>query len=199
MEIDSKTIATTCNYHQSFISCPLPSIEQADVFCRSEARPFVALYPTLWSQSPKQITTSPSQSCRTKEDKPNMQYVKIVNPLIKPVTSSFMQPFLAYIFPSKSQHIRPQNFHILSRLHVTWQHKVGSMGQEAGRVSAFDAVVKTWDTANMYSSRVSEKVFGEAITKYDIPRSQVIIITKPLFPVCEDQVEVRKNPRYINR
>jgi aryl-alcohol dehydrogenase-like predicted oxidoreductase len=72
--------------------------------------------------------------------------------------------------------------------------------------AAFDAGVNTWDTANMYSNGVSEEIVGEAIKKYDIPRSQVVIMTKAFFPVCEDQVgtsnggpEIRNDPRYINR
>jgi aryl-alcohol dehydrogenase-like predicted oxidoreductase len=72
--------------------------------------------------------------------------------------------------------------------------------------AAFDAGVNTWDTANMYSNGVSEEIIGEAIKKYEIPRSQIVIMTKAFFPVAEDQVgtfnggpEIRKDPRYINR
>jgi aryl-alcohol dehydrogenase-like predicted oxidoreductase len=72
--------------------------------------------------------------------------------------------------------------------------------------AAFDAGVNTWDTANMYSNGVSEEIIGEALEKYSIPRSQVVIMTKAYFPVCEDAVgtsnggpEVRRDPRYVNR
>lgn len=72
--------------------------------------------------------------------------------------------------------------------------------------AAFDAGVNTWDTANMYSNGVSEEIIGEAIKKYDIPRSQVVIMTKSFFPAAEDQVgtfsgrpELRQDPRYVNR
>ena len=72
--------------------------------------------------------------------------------------------------------------------------------------AAFDAGVNTWDTANMYSNGVSEEIIGEAIQKYSIPRSQIVIMTKAYFPVCEDQIgtsnaapEIRTDPRYVNR
>lgn len=72
--------------------------------------------------------------------------------------------------------------------------------------AAYDAGINTWDTANMYSHGVSEKIIGETLKKYNIPRSTVVIMTKAYFPVAEDQMgvsngspEVAAQPQYQNR
>jgi aryl-alcohol dehydrogenase-like predicted oxidoreductase len=72
--------------------------------------------------------------------------------------------------------------------------------------AAFDAGINTWDTANMYSNGESERVVGMALRQHNIPRSQVVIMTKAYFPVNEDDVglltnrpEVALLPRFVNR
>jgi len=37
----------------------------------------------------------------------------------------------------------------------------------------YDAGIRTWDTANVYSSGVSERILGNAMKKYQIPRKKV--------------------------
>lgn len=44
--------------------------------------------------------------------------------------------------------------------------------------AAFDRGLNTWDTANVYSNGVSEKIIGKAIKKYKIPRHKLVICTK---------------------
>ncbi|TFK62211.1 Aldo/keto reductase [Pluteus cervinus] len=44
--------------------------------------------------------------------------------------------------------------------------------------AAWDKGVNTIDTANVYSNGVSERIIGNFIKKYEIPRSEVIIATK---------------------
>ncbi|KAG0647321.1 Aldo-keto reductase dtxS3 [Hyphodiscus hymeniophilus] len=44
--------------------------------------------------------------------------------------------------------------------------------------AAYDRGVNTWDTANVYSNGVSEKIIGNAITKYEIPRHKLVLMTK---------------------
>jgi aryl-alcohol dehydrogenase-like predicted oxidoreductase len=44
--------------------------------------------------------------------------------------------------------------------------------------AAYDRGLNTWDTANVYSSGVSEEIIGKAIKKYEIPRHKLVILTK---------------------
>ncbi|KAH8829118.1 NADP-dependent oxidoreductase domain-containing protein [Flagelloscypha sp. PMI_526] len=56
-------------------------------------------------------------------------------------------------------------------------------GNEALEVlkAAWDQGINTFDTANAYSNGVSEKVLGEFINKYNIPREKILILTKCWF------------------
>lgn len=49
--------------------------------------------------------------------------------------------------------------------------------------AAYDHGINTWDTANVYSNGVSEKIFATAMKKYNIPRERVVIMTKCFFSV----------------
>ncbi|KAK7452148.1 hypothetical protein VKT23_012253 [Stygiomarasmius scandens] len=53
-------------------------------------------------------------------------------------------------------------------------------GDEAIRVlkAAWDRGINTFDTANMYSNGESEKVLGNFIEKCNIPRNEILILTK---------------------
>lgn len=44
--------------------------------------------------------------------------------------------------------------------------------------AAYDIGINTWDTANVYSNGVSEKVIAKAIKKYNIPRERLVLLTK---------------------
>jgi aryl-alcohol dehydrogenase-like predicted oxidoreductase len=50
---------------------------------------------------------------------------------------------------------------------------------------AYDVGINTWDTANIYSHGVSEKIIGKALKQYDIPRNKVVILSKCYFGVNE--------------
>ncbi|KAF8328980.1 aryl-alcohol dehydrogenase [Amanita rubescens] len=49
--------------------------------------------------------------------------------------------------------------------------------------AAYDAGINTFDTANVYSNGVSEIVLGKAIKKFNLPRDEIVIMTKVYFPV----------------
>jgi aryl-alcohol dehydrogenase-like predicted oxidoreductase len=46
---------------------------------------------------------------------------------------------------------------------------------------AYDCGINTWDTADIYSNGLSEKIMGKAIQHYEIPRSSIVIMTKFYF------------------
>ncbi|KAF2154686.1 Aldo/keto reductase [Myriangium duriaei CBS 260.36] len=53
---------------------------------------------------------------------------------------------------------------------------------------AYDHGINTWDTADVYSHGESEKIIRKAIDKYNIPREQLVILSKCYFGVTpEDQ------------
>jgi len=59
---------------------------------------------------------------------------------------------------------------------------------------AYDLGINTFDTANTYSNGASETIIGKALTRYSIPRSRVVIMTKLYYPVLEDDPDTRPNP-----
>ncbi|KAI9845347.1 MAG: hypothetical protein M1837_004969 [Sclerophora amabilis] len=52
--------------------------------------------------------------------------------------------------------------------------------------AAYDKGLNTWDTANVYSNGMSEKIVGNAIKKYGIPRHKIIVMTKCFAVVGEE-------------
>ncbi|KAJ6543543.1 Aldo/keto reductase [Mycena vulgaris] len=48
---------------------------------------------------------------------------------------------------------------------------------------AYDAGINTFDTANMYSNGMSEVVLGNAIKKLQLPREEIVVMTKVRHPV----------------
>ncbi|KAJ5091208.1 hypothetical protein NUU61_006078 [Penicillium alfredii] len=59
---------------------------------------------------------------------------------------------------------------------------------------AYDMGINTFDTANTYSNGISESIIGTALTRYNIPRSRVVIMTKLYYPVLEDTPDLRPSP-----
>lgn len=51
---------------------------------------------------------------------------------------------------------------------------------------AFDRGINTWDTADVYSHGESERIIGNAIEHYQLPRHKLVLMTKCYFPVSED-------------
>ncbi|KAF1813177.1 Aldo/keto reductase [Eremomyces bilateralis CBS 781.70] len=72
---------------------------------------------------------------------------------------------------------------------------------------AYDVGLNTWDTANSYSNGISEKVIGNAIKKYKIPRHKLVILTKCYGYVSEDPAfrtvnvgpQIAKSKDYVNQ
>ncbi|CAE6463641.1 unnamed protein product [Rhizoctonia solani] len=52
--------------------------------------------------------------------------------------------------------------------------------------AAYDAGIQTFDTADMYSSGMSEVILGKAIKKFNLPRDEIVIMTKVFSPVGKD-------------
>ncbi|KAJ7479532.1 Aldo/keto reductase [Mycena latifolia] len=48
---------------------------------------------------------------------------------------------------------------------------------------AYEAGIQTFDTANMYSNGMSEIVLGNAIKKLQLPREEIVVMTKVRHPV----------------
>jgi hypothetical protein len=52
--------------------------------------------------------------------------------------------------------------------------------------AAYDCGINTWDTANTYCNGRGEEIIGKAITKFNIPRHKLVIMTKCAHPVGEE-------------
>ncbi|KAG8880517.1 hypothetical protein FRB98_005045 [Tulasnella sp. 332] len=73
---------------------------------------------------------------------------------------------------------------------------------------AYDLGINAFDTANVYSNGMSEVILGKAIKQHNLPRDEIVVMTKVRHPVNEDMdgallvrasVEERYRMRYANR
>lgn len=75
---------------------------------------------------------------------------------------------------------------------MTWGHQAWAkwIKPEAEALpllkAAFDAGITTWDTSGSYSNGESERIIGKSIKQYNIPREQLVILTKCYFGVSEN-------------
>ncbi|KAJ7804018.1 NADP-dependent oxidoreductase domain-containing protein [Mycena olivaceomarginata] len=51
--------------------------------------------------------------------------------------------------------------------------------------AAYDAGINTFDTANGYSNGLSEEVLGRAIRAHNLPRDEIVVMTKVFFAVSK--------------
>lgn len=51
---------------------------------------------------------------------------------------------------------------------------------------AYKSGINTWDTADIYSHGISEKIIAKALKQYNIPRNKVVILSKCYFGVNEE-------------
>ena len=63
---------------------------------------------------------------------------------------------------------------------------------------AYDCGINTWDTADVYSNGLSERIIGNAIRKYNIPRSRLVILSKVFFGVDSSGAQPRIGPMSAN-
>lgn len=52
--------------------------------------------------------------------------------------------------------------------------------------AAYDMGINTFDTADFYSNGMSEVVLGKAIKQLQLPRDEIVVMTKVYFPVAHD-------------
>ncbi|KAL1947071.1 hypothetical protein VTO73DRAFT_14032 [Trametes versicolor] len=72
-----------------------------------------------------------------------------------------------------------------------WQGWV--LGEEEGLKHikfAYDNGITTFDTANVYSNGLSEVILGKAIKQFNLPREELVIMTKVYFPRPDDPAKV---------
>ncbi|KAG8700344.1 hypothetical protein FRC08_004758 [Ceratobasidium sp. 394] len=58
------------------------------------------------------------------------------------------------------------------------------LGEEEGIEhikAAYDAGIQTFDTANAYSNGESERILGKAIKQLNLPRDEIVVMTKVMF------------------
>ncbi|KAF8607860.1 Aldo/keto reductase [Ceratobasidium sp. AG-I] len=63
-----------------------------------------------------------------------------------------------------------------------WQKWV--LGEEEGIAhikKAYDMGIQTFDTANVYSNGLSEVILGKAIKQHNLPRDEIVVLTKVYF------------------
>ncbi len=52
--------------------------------------------------------------------------------------------------------------------------------------AAYDLGINAFDTANVYSNGLSERILGKAIKQYKLPRDEIVVMTKLNFTVGRD-------------
>jgi len=72
--------------------------------------------------------------------------------------------------------------------HKGWQEWVLEDQEEAFKhiKYAYDHGIQTFDTANIYSNGLAEVILGKAIKKHNLPRDELVIMTKVYFPVAKE-------------
>ncbi|EIW83680.1 Aldo keto reductase [Coniophora puteana RWD-64-598 SS2] len=64
-----------------------------------------------------------------------------------------------------------------------------SLGEEEGIAhikAAYDVGIQSFDTANVYSNGLSEIILGKAIKKHNLPREEIVVMTKVYFTVARE-------------
>ncbi|KAF7375750.1 Aldo-ket-red domain-containing protein [Mycena sanguinolenta] len=56
--------------------------------------------------------------------------------------------------------------------------------------AAYAAGINTFDTADGYSNGLSEEILGRAIKKHNLPRDEIVVMTKLFLPVSKNPEEV---------
>lgn len=56
--------------------------------------------------------------------------------------------------------------------------------------AGYDKGIRTYDTADVYSNGLSERILGEFLREYKIKRDKVVILTKVFFPTDEGEYPV---------
>ena len=69
--------------------------------------------------------------------------------------------------------------------------------------AAYDAGIRTFDTANMYSNGLSEIYIGKFIKRFNIPREKLVIISKTCFLTGDPKSALRSEDltsvEYLNQ
>nr|GAT53243.1 predicted protein [Mycena chlorophos] len=55
---------------------------------------------------------------------------------------------------------------------------------------AYDAGINAFDTANVYSNGESERILGKAICQLNLPRDEIVVLSKVFFTVCREPGQV---------
>ncbi|KAG8944645.1 hypothetical protein FRC03_001961 [Tulasnella sp. 419] len=64
---------------------------------------------------------------------------------------------------------------------LKWQGWVLAEEESMERIKhAYDLGINAFDTANIYSNGASEIIVGKAIKKYNLPRDEIVVMTKCL-------------------
>ncbi|KAJ7476026.1 Aldo/keto reductase [Mycena latifolia] len=56
--------------------------------------------------------------------------------------------------------------------------------------AAYDAGINAFDTSNVYSNGLSEEVLGRAIKQHNLPRDEIVVMTKVFFAISRDPTEL---------
>ncbi|KAL6251276.1 hypothetical protein RBB50_001484 [Rhinocladiella similis] len=72
--------------------------------------------------------------------------------------------------------------------HKDWQPWVVDDPEQVDKLlkGAYDRGLNTWDTANVYSNGISEKLIGATIKKHNIPRHKLVLLSKCFGTVGEE-------------
>jgi len=73
-----------------------------------------------------------------------------------------------------------------------WQEWV--LGEEQGIEqikAAYDAGIQTFDTADVYSNGASEEILGKAIKQHNLPRNEIVVMTKVFCPIGKEYGDTR--------
>ncbi|KAI9066906.1 Aldo/keto reductase [Trametes sanguinea] len=105
-----------------------------------------------------------------------MEYVRLGNSGLK--VSKFILGCMSYGSPEWQEWVLPEEEAIK---HIKFAYENG---------------IQTFDTANTYSNGLSEVILGKAIKQLNLPREEIVIMTKLYFPTPEGSTATSWNPGF---
>ncbi|EED80642.1 predicted protein [Postia placenta Mad-698-R] len=94
-------------------------------------------------------------------------------------------------FHSQVGKVRPESIQDHSRMYDIFQRSRRFLGDR------YDAGIQTFDTANVYSNGQSEEILGRAIKKLNLPREEIVVMTKFTAHVSKNVKDVVINPEEV--
>ncbi|KAK0475029.1 aryl-alcohol dehydrogenase [Armillaria luteobubalina] len=116
-----------------------------------------------------------------------MQYVRLGNSGLK--VSKIILGCMTYGTPAWQGWVLPEEEGI-KHIKIAFVHSLSAIRNIDLSYYSYDAGINTFDTANFYSNGQSEITLGKAIKEHNLPRDEIVVMTKVFFTVGKEPGEL---------